>query len=342
MDERERARARANAGMETMSAVPGDAPVAEHERALAPLEALASRAERDGELETAVDVAHAVLARERELAGRASSEAYASALDRILTSNLLDAVAARLADDPERYHVHVDLLDRAGEAGAAAVVGCMTEAQGIAERRLYFDLLHVLDGALPVLLRMLRDGRWFVVRNACDLLGLMEATEAIPALSGLAVHPDGRVRRAAALALAKIGTPPAQERARAALAAAGVEEESAATAFITGEHPGVPGVLIEALEQERDEDQRKVILIALGRTGTRSAIERLTKVARGADTVVGRAVPLRIAAVRALGEAGTAEAVVALRSLLHDPEAQVRGAALWAVCGEGGGLITER
>ena len=46
-----------------------------------------------------------------------------------------------------------------------------------------------------------------------------------------------------------------------------------------------------------------------------------------------RGIAVRVAAVQALGEAGTSEARSALRELTHDPEKAVRGAAIWAVKG---------
>ncbi|HEU4563730.1 MAG TPA: HEAT repeat domain-containing protein, partial [Gemmatimonadaceae bacterium] len=98
--------------------------------------------------------------------------------------------------------------------------------------------------------------------------------------------------------------------------------------------PGEDGSLtrlFEALDQERDEEMLKAVFMALGRHASRPAVERLARAARGIDPRTPRSVEVRIAAVEALGEAGTPESIAALRSLLHDPEERVRGAALWVV-----------
>ncbi|MDQ3696872.1 MAG: HEAT repeat domain-containing protein [Gemmatimonadota bacterium] len=309
------------------------APLAAHEQALRRVAASAVDRLARGEEDVVVDAAHAVLVRERAIGDPALRGAYAKAMDALLSPELVATIAARLASDPERYHVHVDLLDRAGEAGAAAVVSRMGDAPTIAERRLYFDLLHVLEAAVPALLRMLGDPRWYAVRNAAELLGLMEIAEAELALNALLTHEDERVRRTVAVALAKIGTPAAQQGVRQALGeASSVVRDRATTALIDGEHDSVTP-LIEALEREEDEAMRKSIYMALGRVGTRPAVERLLRAARGETGSSGGQISLRVAAVQALGEAGTPMAIAALRSLLHDREEQVRGAALWAISG---------
>jgi HEAT repeat protein len=282
------------------------------------------------EIAAAADAAHILLLAERRAPDEQERAHARAAVEGALTPAFLEAIATRLVEEPERFHVFVDLLERAGETGAAVVVERLAEADSIGDRRIYFDLLHELDASVPALLRRLTEPRWYVVRNAAELLGLLEATNAEPALSALLAHEDGRVRRAAALALARIGTPEARASVRAALASLGDQVgESAATALLDREGASEVARLMEALDGERDDRELRAICMALGRVATRPAVNRLATLARE-----GPGVPLRVAAAEALGEAGTPEAVVALRALLHDPEPRVRGAALWAVCGE--------
>jgi HEAT repeat protein len=102
-------------------------------------------------------------------------------------------------------------------AGAEAVIGQLGGAPTIGERRIYFDVLRSLDGAVPALTRMLGDARWYQVRTAASLLGLLRAYDAEPRLVALLSHEDVRVRRAAALGLAELGTRTAQRRVRESL-----------------------------------------------------------------------------------------------------------------------------
>ena len=67
------------------------------------------------------------------------------------------------------------------------------------------------------MLNMLGDARWFVVRNAADLLGEMQVAEAEEPLSLLSKHEDERVRRAATGALMSLGTPRALKAIQQAL-----------------------------------------------------------------------------------------------------------------------------
>ena len=107
----------------------------------------------------------------------------------------------------------------------------------------------------------------------------------------------------------------------------------AATAMVTREGDRAVSTLIDALKRGGDEESQKAIVMALGRVATPDAVDALTRAASEGGGLLGRRwpVPVRVAAVQALGEAGTAEALAALRELTHDREKQVRGAAIGAV-----------
>ena len=70
---------------------------------------------------------------------------------------------------------------------------------------------------VPTLIHMLGDARWFVARNAAELLGEMQAREAEPQLTELLRHSDDRVRRAATSALMRLGTSRAMQAIQDAL-----------------------------------------------------------------------------------------------------------------------------
>ncbi len=58
--------------------------------------------------------------------------------------------------------------------------------------------------------RFTSDGRWYLVRNAANILGRLGGSRAVVYLARLAGHPEYRVRREALDALLRIGTPEAE------------------------------------------------------------------------------------------------------------------------------------
>src|SRR5206468_3333382 len=77
---------------------------------------------------------------------------------------------------PERKQYCYEVLERTGEDGADAVIEQITQAPTNDDRKALFEVLRELHDAVPALTRMLGDSRWFVVRNAADLLGEKIAT----------------------------------------------------------------------------------------------------------------------------------------------------------------------
>jgi HEAT repeat protein len=179
------------------------------------------------------------------------------------------------------------------------------------------------------LIHLLGDNRWYVVRNAVDLLGEMRAAEAENALLEVVTHREERVRRSAATALARLGTlrsvqavekmatdPVPEVRAHAAQGLGGVKSSRAV------------GVLARALDREVDPEVQAVILAALGRQATDEAVARLTKAAEPDGRLFRRKpTALRLAAVQALAEANTPAALAALRRFADDKERDIKVAA---------------
>ncbi len=287
-----------------------------------------------GDVDTLVDTAHAVLAMEKYSGRPELAHRFGDTLRRLLSPAVLKAIVQLVPRQPERYNIYLDLLERARQGGAEAVVAQLGGATSIAERRVFYDVLGKLDQAVPFLVKMLADDRWYVVRNAVDLLGSLGDVTVEPSVAKVMSHEDERVRRAAAMALAKLGTPSAQrDLYRAMQEVADPVGHMAAMAMVTGEGERSVTALVEALERGSDEQMQKAIVMALGRVGSPEAVQALMRAARASAGFFGRrrAIDVRVAAIQALGEAGTPEAMSALRDLTHDPEKQVRGAAIWAV-----------
>jgi len=281
---------------------------------------------REGKSEAVARAFHAVVAREAAIKEPDLKRAYAMAIRRMSKPTLLRAVAMLLPRRREDVENYMAVLARSGEDGADALIEQLTAAQSLSDRRIYFDCLVRLHAGVPALVHMLGDARWYVARNAADLLGEMQVPQAESPLAELLKHDDDRVRRAATTALAKLGTPKAVQSLRDALrdtspqvrmqAAAGLAARKGAKSAST---------LAKALDTEPDVEVQLMILSALGRVANAEAVSKLAKAAEPEGRLFEKKPPaFRMAAITALGEANTPAARAALDALRNDKDKDVR------------------
>jgi HEAT repeat protein len=302
------------------------------QRAIDDVVAVAENAVRDGELEVLADAAVGLFARRGESRGDDLPARCDAALTRLLTApNLRLLIQAAARSRPRADAIHA-VVFHAGEDGAAAVVAQVILAATLADRRLYFEMLLKLPLAIPVLSKMLGAPHWHVARNAADLLGELRAAEAEGPLTAALQHADERVRRAAAHALAKIGTPSAADSLGSALAdSSPLVRVQVAAGLSTRKAPASTTTLTRALDAEGDSEVQLAILNALGRLGTPDAVNRLIKAAEPDGRLFKKKpISFRVAAVHALGEIRTPAARAVLQSLANDKEREVREAVLRA------------
>jgi HEAT repeat protein len=297
-------------------------------RLLDDLVILIENAAREGKHDTVANGFHGVVARESALAENDLKRAYVMALRRLTKPTLLRAVATMLPRKRERHDDYMLVLSRAGEDGADALIDQLTSAQSLSDRRVFFDALVKLNAGVPALIHMLGDARWYVARNAADLLGEMQAEAAQAPLSELLKHDDDRVRRAAITALAKLSSPKAVDSLRIAMRDNSPQVRMQAAAGM-GTRKGLrsAGTLTKALDDEDDSEVQLAIIAALGRLATTDAVTRLIKAAEPAGGIFKKKpTALRVAAVQALGEARTPAAQNALQHLLDDKDKEVKQA----------------
>lgn len=272
-------------------------------------------------------VADAVL-RLSMVSGGEAVDARGPTLARVL---LTPAVAGRLAArleavrDGSRRAMLVRTLSRLGPVMARAAGEALTHSESRSARRALTDVLaSVGEEGAEVLAEMVRDERWFVVRNAVLVLGEIGGEWPPPLVKGTLDHPDPRVRREALMALARLGGPDAgrwvtgliddpEERVReaAALTAGALRERDAV----------VP--LMGLVEAEESDAVTVAGLRALGRIGDARATDVLER--RAGGTLLSRSsTEVRVAAYRALGALGTERARAAIRVGLRDRNAEVR------------------
>lgn len=258
-------------------------------------------------------------------------------LRRLQHRKALELLAERLPHAADRLLL-LELMARAGEVAVELLVTRLMQAEDAPARRVYFDSIVALDLGATMLYDLVRDSRWFVVRNAVALLGEMGLEHADTTLLPLLSHTDERIRIAAARALIRLGTAKALHGLHGAIDDAAPEVRRIAAvgyglASSTAGSVRPPAArLAAALEQESDEDVALEMLASLGKLGSADAIQRLLRVAvpqqaDQAERTAPRESYLRIAALEALVRARGHAMQPALESLVNDPDPEVAAAA---------------
>jgi len=297
------------------------------------LVAIAESAARDAKASVVCEILCRVTRREPQIHEFEAKRAFVMAQRRLAKPMLLRAIVQELPHAGDQRDAFIAVLTRAGEDGADALIEQIAAISGQNERRVYFDALLQLQAGVPTLIHMLGDARWFVARNAAELLGEMQAREAEPQLTEQLRHTDDRVRRAATSALMRLGTSRAMQAIQDALKdGAPAMRMQAAAALVTRKDVKTAATLVRALEEEKDEEVQVAFLLALGKLATPDAVQRLLKAVepeRGLFKKKGTA--YRVAAVQGLGEARSPEASEALKALQSDKDEEVREAATFAL-----------
>lgn len=244
---------------------------------------------------------------------------------RLENPRILSGIAQLLPKQRELRESITMILSRAGDEGSDVLIDLLISEDSAADRRSYRMALSECPTAIPALIHLLGDSRWYVVRNAAGLLGELGATQADEKLGAVMRHADVRVRRAAAGALARLAT----ARAVHALLL-GLSDESPAVRLQSAlgigsiRNPRAVQDLIAALDAEDDADVQGAILGALGALPTTAAIERLSRAARSGSFLQRQSKAYRLQALQALADAGTHAATAALRSFSTDRDKDVR------------------
>ena len=290
---------------------------------------LVGRAADEGNDHLVADTLCALVAGEDARTDARVKRAYALAIRQLRKPRVARIVARLLSQRPDNADQLRAILARWGQDGTDAMIEQLTVAETMPERRALFDALVAVKAATPSILAMLHDKRWFVLRNAAELLGELPSPDAEAPLAKLLRHEDERVRRAAAVSLGKIATGNAFAALRKALRDESAEVRLvAATALGSWKRTTSSHSLVVALDDEEDADVQLQIIATLGRVGTPDAVQRLIALAEPGGTLFKRKdASVRRAAVEALGEAATPEAVAALKTLRDDKDPAVREAA---------------
>lgn len=177
---------------------------------------------------------------------------------------------------------------KAGGGGAiTSAVELMGRTGNLKTRKTLSTVLGSLDeAAVPVLLDLMHDSRWFITRNICAILGSIANCAALAALTKCLHHPDLRVRKEAIRSLAQLG---------------GHEAESAIIAVIRG----------------ADTALHPQAIASLGGMKSRRSLPELMKIVCSKDLFL-TALPIKIDALAAIASIGDRQVTPHLVELLKD------------------------
>ena len=296
------------------------------------LAVLIDDAAENGSNQVVADAIAEIVALERDESSVERRRAYTMALRRFGRPAMLRVVAKALPKCRDRLDAYIAVLARMGDPGAEAVIAELTESESLTERRLFFDTMLKLRTGIPKIISLLSDTRWYVARNAADLLAEMPTAEAELPLARLLKHGDERVRRAAAVALGKVGTASASNALRSALNDEAAQVRLAAAAGLgSWKSRTSTQVLTVAFDDEANGEVQLQIIATLGRVATPDAIERLTELAMPGTFLRKKATSHRVAAVQALAGTRAPAAIKALQKLDGDKDPAVRAAVVQAM-----------
>ncbi|HXY20328.1 MAG TPA: HEAT repeat domain-containing protein [Gemmatimonadales bacterium] len=284
------------------------------------------------EVDPAVHALAAMIAWEPEAPAGSAQNSYRIVLQRILTRDHL-ALVAPFVSDPRLGPEAIKVMQRGGAEAAVVLLGRLQAADELKERRALVTALRGIPEGLEQVVHMLESSQWFVVRNMAEAMGVQRVEEAVPNLVKCLTHGDPRVRRAAAIALAKIGTPATVEPLRHVLKEGDKELRALIAASISGHSSRALAMpLVAFAEQEEELDVVREYYRALGRIGTPDAVQALAKAAEPGGRLLSRRPSAnRVAAVEGLRLAGGSMATAALNNLARDGDKAVREAVLHAL-----------
>jgi HEAT repeat protein len=138
------------------------------------------------------------------------------ALEQLLTSEVIEELVKEYVekrDEPVWARNAASLLKLLGPATGELVLQHLEEETVAGNRMRLMSLFKRLGpGGIESARKRLADGRWYVVRNACHLLGQLGDPDLPRQLTGALRHPDIRVQQEAVTAIIKSHAP---DRARA-------------------------------------------------------------------------------------------------------------------------------
>ena len=199
-----------------------------------------------------------------------------------MTTYLLNLIEER---PPESEQVLDRLCAAIGKNFAYPLIQRLCVAEVLRARKtLAIALTRTGEAALPALIPMLKDERWYVVRNMVTILGEIGSAEALHPLLEAARHQEPKVRKETIKSFLKINSPEGEQK-------------------------------IIAMIDDADEEVARQAISSLGFCRSRAAVRTLLQIATTSDPLM-KHLELKKQAVAALGKIGDRQATGPLLDLL--------------------------
>jgi HEAT repeat protein len=234
---------------------------------------------RDGVAE-AIDAVNTLIEVEARAPNPTVRGTYGVILGRTLTRAALARVAPYLME-PRRRGRASATLKRGGDAASGLLVQLITDAQTLGERMIYTEVLQAIPQGTDRLLSLLGSrSDWQLSRNIAELAGEARIDAAVPYLARLQDQSDDRVKRAALVAMAKIGSVATVEPLRTVLKSGAPELKALVAASIGGPQARpLTAPLASLADEEENPDVARALIRAIGRIGTPEAKQALERAA---------------------------------------------------------------
>lgn len=179
------------------------------------------------------------------------------------------------------------VLQVGGASAAIMAIEKMGSTESISTRKSLAVMLSSLgESAVPALIEMTKDKRWYIVRNICVILGVIASSDAIPGLMACLRHTDLRVCKEAIRALSRIG---------------GKEAEAAIISILRG----------------NDTDLFPQAITSLGGMKSRKALPELMRILTNKDTFL-KSLSLKLDVLAAIAMIGDRQVTPRLLEIIKE------------------------
>jgi HEAT repeat protein len=237
--------------------------------------------------------------------------------------------------DEEEREALIQAFMKLGDRVAEVIADTLTDTEDRLARKTYVAALGAFGAAgAQAVEKMLRDSRWFVVRNGVAVLGVVGGPSAIEHLMGSLANKHAKVRRETVRSLAKIGGENAESLVSSMLGDSDSKVRAAAARAVSAlKTERAYKQLIEILKQGDEEAVIEQVLRALGALGDPSAVPAIEKQVKG--TLFSRSpTGVRVAGLTALAAIGTPHAMSLVKKARTDKDPDISSAAAQLLSGK--------
>jgi HEAT repeat protein len=224
-----------------------------------------------------------------------------------------------------------EVLRWIGLDAVEALLDRLRRGEALGVRVFIYDVIGGMPEAYRLVRPMLRSTDPREVRHGAAILARLGLPESVDLLSGLVEHPDELVRAAAVHALGELHGAPVAHPLGGALRHPLPRTRAAAAHAVASWRGGeLTELLVGAVRGERDRDTWQAMVSALGAIGSPEACGALADIALTGRSLLrrgGYSTGQRLAAVAALGLAGSGHGLTTLQRLARDGDGVVGYAA---------------